>query len=95
MTTNVSSKRVSIRDGRVTSDRRVSYLSCPDLASRIKQLRRRKYWMQHELAEQSGVSMRMIQEIERGRSSPTIRTLEKICQALEITMSDLFYKMDG
>ena len=44
----------------------------------------------HELADRAGVSYVTIARIESGRMSPTVTTLEKLAQALGITVRDLF-----
>lgn len=43
-----------------------------------------------EVAESSGLSIGSISQIERGLSSPSIRALLNICQALGIEMNQLF-----
>ena len=56
---------------------------------RLKQYRENKGWTQAELGEKSGVSSRMIQRYEAGKSRPRWDAAEKIATALEVPVSDL------
>jgi len=52
---------------------------------RIKSKRESKKLTQEELAELTGLTNNYISNIERTRSKPSIETLIKICNALEVT----------
>lgn len=52
---------------------------------RIKSARESKKLTQEELAELTGLTNNYISNIERTRSKPSIETLIKICNALEVT----------
>ncbi len=56
---------------------------------RLKQYREDKGLTQAELGEKSGISSRMIQRYEAGRSRPRWDAAEKIAQTLEIPVADL------
>ena len=60
-----------------------------NLASRIKDLRNRKGYSQDLLAENSELSLRTIQRIEKGESTPRGDTLVRLSQALGVTPDDL------
>ena len=60
-----------------------------NLASKIKDLRNRKGFSQEQLSEESKLSLRTIQRIEKGTSIPRGDTLIKLTQALEVTPDDL------
>lgn len=45
-----------------------------------------------ELSEQTGLSVSYLSLLERGRNSPTVESLNKVCGALELTLSDLIEK---
>lgn len=60
------------------------------ISKRIKQLRKRKGWTQERLAEKSNMSVQAIRNYEQGLRIPRLTQLEKLCEALEATMSDLF-----
>jgi len=55
----------------------------------IVRIRQEKGYTQERLAYESGISKGFLSEIESGKKSPTIRTLEKIAETLEITLSEL------
>ena len=57
-----------------------------DIGKRIAELRKEKRWSQDDLALHSGVGKAHIGRIELGRYSVGVDTLEKICDALEVTI---------
>lgn len=60
-----------------------------NLAIKIKDLRTRKGFSQENLSEESKLSLRTIQRIEKGESVPRGDTLIKLTQALGVTPDDL------
>lgn len=52
----------------------------------IRELRKRLYLSQADLAESSGLSCRWISAIESGRRDPKISTLRKLAKGLEIPL---------
>jgi transcriptional regulator with XRE-family HTH domain len=60
-----------------------------NLAIKIKDLRNRKGFSQEQLAEESKLSLRTVQRIEKGESIPRGDTLIKLTQALGVTPDDL------
>lgn len=62
---------------------------------RIRNLRNGRGWSQEELADKANVSRSFMGEIERGQASATIESLEKITNALEITLEDLFRNLQS
>lgn len=60
-----------------------------NLAIRIKDLRNRKGFSQEQLSEESKLSLRTIQRIEKGESTPRGDTLIKLTQSLGVTPDDL------
>ena len=59
------------------------------ILNRITQCREARGWSEYQLAEHSGVPQSTISSWYRV-SKPTIPPLEKICLALDITLSELF-----
>ncbi len=59
------------------------------VAKRLKEERRKAGLTQLELSMRAGVSQNMIAYIERGDRNPALRTVMKICNALDIRLSDL------
>lgn len=57
---------------------------------RLKKAREEARISQLELSYKSGVSQNMITYIDTGKSSPTLSTLLKLCNALSINPSTLF-----
>jgi transcriptional regulator with XRE-family HTH domain len=60
------------------------------IAERIIQLRTKKGYSTNKLAQLSTIGQATLREIEIGKKSPNIVTLEKICKALEISLADFF-----
>lgn len=59
------------------------------LGRRIRRIRQEKGLTLKQIEAKVGVSATHISEIERGKTSPTIKALEKIAQALEVMPSQL------
>ena len=60
------------------------------LGMRIKYLRGLKKWSQEDLALEAGINKNYLSDLERGTRNPTVKALEKIANALGITLSELF-----
>ena len=60
-----------------------------NLATKIKDLRTRKGLSQEQLSEETKLSLRTIQRIEKGESTPRGDTLIKLTNALGVTPDDL------
>ena len=61
-----------------------------DIGSRIRYFRKLKGWSQETLALQADMNPAFLGHLERGLKSPTVKTLEKIASALDISMAELF-----
>lgn len=59
------------------------------IGAKLRRLREQKGLTLHELSQRSGVSLAHISEIERGRSTASLKTLEKLASALEVSTSYL------
>ena len=57
---------------------------------RIKELRERKKLTQEKLAEKVGLDLQTISRIEAGYYFTSFENLEKLANALDVTMADLF-----
>lgn len=68
--------------------------AAPDVAQRIRRLREQQRMSQQALAEASGLSRNTLSLLERGRTSPTLATLQKIAAALGVDIN-LFFQYDG
>lgn len=60
------------------------------LGKRIRALRKLKALTQEELGEKSGLSYKFVGEIERGKVNPSLDSLVRIANALDVKVGDLF-----
>jgi len=60
------------------------------MGNRIRMERKRLKLTQEELAEKANISANFLGHIERGTKRPTLDTLKKIADVLQIPMADLF-----
>ena len=60
------------------------------LGTSLREWRTRRQFTQEQLAERSGLSYKFIGEIERGRGNPTVDTVARLANALNIAIADLF-----
>ena len=61
-----------------------------DVLERILYYRSQKNWSEYQLAEKSGLTQSTISSWYRKNMLPSISSLEKICNAFEITLSEFF-----
>lgn len=61
-----------------------------DVLERITYYRKQKNWTEYQLAENSGLTQSTISSWYRKNMYPTIPSLEKICNAFGITLSQFF-----
>ena len=61
-----------------------------DILSVITEYREQRNWTEYQLAERSGLPQSTISSWYRKNMMPTILSLDKICTALGITLSQLF-----
>lgn len=66
-----------------------------NLGEKIREKRKRMDMTQKALSERSGVSVTFISDIEKGRTSPSIATMLKICEALDLPAYMLFLDEKG
>lgn len=56
---------------------------------KVRGLRKARGWLQQDLADQAGVSMQTVSNLETGRHAPEFPTLAKIAKALGVGLADL------
>lgn len=61
---------------------------------RLREIRKARGYTQNKLAIKSGLSRQAIVVIESGQKSPTLNTLAKIANALDVTVSQLIGESD-
>jgi transcriptional regulator with XRE-family HTH domain len=59
------------------------------IALRLRELRDRKGWSQAELARRAGLHNSVVNRAERGESSLTLATLDKLAKALGVSPRSL------
>ncbi len=57
-----------------------------DFAKTLKRIREKKRLTQHDLEDNSGLSLRMISDLERGIRQPTLKTLFKLSKGLNMNL---------
>lgn len=62
----------------------------PEIGREIKHLRKAKSWTISDLADATGLSTGFLSQIERGLSSPSVKALHTIAQALGVNVSWFF-----
>ena len=65
-----------------------------DILGEITQYREERGWSEYQLAEKSGLPQSTISSWYRKNMMPTVASLEKICDAFGITLSQLFAQDD-
>ena len=58
-------------------------------------LRTERGWSQTELAQRMGLDRTYLNAIEKGRRNVTLKTVLRICQALQVPLADLFRYLDA
>ena len=61
-----------------------------DTKQRIAELAKERGWSNYELAKRSGVQLTTIQNMYHRNYEPTIPTLQALCRALGISLSQFF-----
>lgn len=65
-----------------------------DVLERVTYYRNQKGWSEYQLAEKSGLTQSTISSWYRKKMVPSILSLEKICNAVGITLSQFFSTED-
>lgn len=61
----------------------------------LKEARKKHKLTLAQLAEQTGLSTSYLSLLERGLNSPTVENLNRVCAALNLTLSDLITQMEA
>lgn len=64
------------------------------LSDRLRELRTTRELTLKELAERTNLSVSFLSDIERGRTTPTLNTLESLAQGFGISVLDLLSGVD-
>ena len=60
----------------------------------IRQLRDERGWSQERLAEAANLNRSYLGEIERGDATPSLTTLDKLAQALQVKISTILERCE-
>lgn len=60
-----------------------------DILGRIQEMRRQRHWTEYELGNRADISQGTIRTWYKRNQLPNLATLERICQAFGITLSQL------
>lgn len=60
----------------------------------IRTERKRRGWSQRTLAKKSGVSLTILNQLETGKGNPSLRTIEKLYEALGLSSTPISHKLD-
>jgi transcriptional regulator with XRE-family HTH domain len=59
------------------------------IARTVRRLRAERGWTLDQLAARSGISRRLVIQIEQAQANPSVRTLLRLADAFELTLSEL------
>lgn len=65
-----------------------------DILSRLKELQKQRGWSDYKIAKQAGLSPNTVSNVYRRNNIPEIVTLEAICKAFGLTLSQFFAEND-
>lgn len=60
------------------------------MANKIREIREANGWKQRELAEATHTCQAIISELERGARRPWLKVAEKLSQALQVPIEEIF-----
>ena len=60
------------------------------IGARIKRIRTKKGFTQEELSERMKINPKYLSSIERGKENPTLNTLIKLSESLDVDLSEIF-----
>lgn len=64
------------------------------IGTRLKQLREERNLSQSEVERRAGLERCYIERVESGHAVPSVTTLERLAEALELPLYQLFYDQD-
>lgn len=70
-------------------------MGAAELGMKVRELRRERGWSQQQLARGASLSRNFVAQIERGESTPTVATLERLAAALAVTIAELLGQVDA
>lgn len=64
------------------------------LAERLRELRTQQGWRLKDLSEKSGLSVPYLSDLERGRTNPSLDTLQTLAGSYSLSVNDLLAPVD-
>jgi transcriptional regulator with XRE-family HTH domain len=64
------------------------------IGSRIQEIRNKKGIFQEQLSEKAGMNPKYLSSIERGKENPTLKTILKLAQSLDINPDGFFSHLE-
>jgi DNA-binding XRE family transcriptional regulator len=64
------------------------------IGCRIKHIRMKKGFTQEQLAEKIDINSKYLSSIERGKENPTLNTLIKLSESLDVNLNNIFYQVE-
>ena len=68
---------------------------CSEVAKLLKAQREKRRLSMTELAAKAGLSQQMVSYVERGIRNPTLETLLRITEALDVPLGKMITKAEG
>lgn len=65
-----------------------------DILKRITELREERGWSEYRLAKEAGIPQSTITNLYKRENSPTVSTLEAICRAFGLSLTQFFSGID-
>jgi transcriptional regulator with XRE-family HTH domain len=65
-----------------------------DIGEKLKKVRKIRKYRLKDLAEKTNLSISYLSDIENGRSTPPLQTLQILCETLDIPMYELFREIE-
>jgi DNA-binding XRE family transcriptional regulator len=64
------------------------------LAERLRELRTQQGWRLKDLADKSDLSVPYLSDLERGRTNPSLETLQTLAASYKVSVNDLLTPVD-
>jgi transcriptional regulator with XRE-family HTH domain len=65
------------------------------IGQRIREVRRQREKTLKQLAEDTGLSLTYLSDVERGDTQPSLKSLQRIAEGLDLTTTDLMRGVDN
>lgn len=82
-------------DDRASGPRRFNTLLDFWLGQRIRELRKQRGWSLQGLASETGISVGTLSQVERGITSASIKTLDRLARVLEVPVGELLGNLEN